>query len=78
LHLLFGLAQSEEWTCSIDQLLAENPKIRGSVSQVIDKGHLADFLKERSELSDLFHYDGYTRILAVEDPKLMYYLRNLL
>jgi hypothetical protein len=78
LHLLVWLAQSEEWTCSIDQLLAENPTIRGSVGQVIDKGHLADFLKERYDLSDIFHYDGYTRILAVEDPKLMYFLRNLL
>jgi hypothetical protein len=39
---------------------------------------LADFLKERDQLRDLFHYDGYTRVLAVEDPKLMYFMRNVL
>jgi hypothetical protein len=78
MHLLLRLAKSDDWTCSIDQVLAESPKIRGSLGQVVDKGHLADFLKERPELRDLFHYDGYTRVLAVEDPKLMYFMRNLL
>jgi hypothetical protein len=78
MHLLHRLATSDDWTCSIDQVLAENPEIRGSLGQVVDKGHLADFLKERSDLRDLFHYDGYTRVLAVEDPKLMYFMRNLL
>jgi hypothetical protein len=78
MHLLHRLATSEDWTCSIDQALAESPEIRGSLGQVVDKGHLADFLKERNELRDLFHYDGYTRVLAVEDPKLMYFMRNLL
>ena len=78
LHLLYWLRQSEEWTCSIDQILANNPKIRGSLGQVIDKGHLSDFLEENAELRDLFHYDSYTRVLAVEDPKFMYFLRNLL
>jgi hypothetical protein len=78
LHLLYWLAKSEDWTCSVDQVLAENPKIRGSLGQVIDKGYLSEFLEERAELRELFHYDGYTRVLAVEDPKFMYFLRNLL
>jgi hypothetical protein len=78
LHLLTYLTRSEEGTCSIDQVLANNQNIRGSLSQVIEKGHLEDFLNEREDLRDLFHYDPYTRVLAVEDPKVMYYLRNLL
>ncbi|MBR0778750.1 TIR domain-containing protein [Bradyrhizobium diazoefficiens] len=77
LHLLLYLIKSDEWTVSIDQILASNAKIRGSLSQVVDKGHLTDFLNERTELRDLFHFDGYTRVLAVEDPKVMYFLRNL-
>jgi hypothetical protein len=78
LHLLTHLTRSEEGTCSIDHILANNQNIRGSLSQVIEKGHLEDFLNERDDLRDLFHYDPYTRVLAVEDPKVMYYLRNLL
>ncbi|BEV45065.1 TIR domain-containing protein [Afipia carboxidovorans] len=78
LHLLLALIRSDGWTCSIDQLLSSNPQIRGSLGQVVDKGHLRDFLNERDQLRDLFHYDPYTRVLAVEDPKVMYFLRNLL
>jgi hypothetical protein len=78
LHLLDFLRESNEWTCSIDQLLASNPSIRGSLGQVVDKGHLRDFLNENHALRDLFHYDSVTRVLAVEDPKVMYFLRNLL
>jgi hypothetical protein len=78
LHLLANLSRSDEWTISISDILAANPHIRGSLSQVTDKGHLETFLKERPILRDLFHYDPYTRVLAVEDPKIMYYLRNIL
>jgi hypothetical protein len=48
------------------------------LTAIHNKGHLAAFLKERPDLRDIFHYDGYTRILAVEDPKLMHFMRNLL
>jgi hypothetical protein len=78
LHLLDFLRASNEWTCSIEDLLKSNPAIRGSLSQVVEKGHLRDFLDENPDLRDLFHYDSITRIFAVEDPKLMYYLRSLL
>jgi hypothetical protein len=75
---LHWLAFSEEWTCSISQELAKHADIRGSVSQVVDKGYLERFLSEHQDLRELFHYDSYTRVLAVEDPKFMYFLRNLL
>lgn len=78
LHLLRYLITSNEWTCNVDDVIASNSKIRGSLSQVIDKGHLETFLHEDKGLQDLFHYDSYTRVFAVEDPKLMYFLRNLL
>ncbi|WP_253586219.1 TIR domain-containing protein [Bradyrhizobium japonicum] len=78
LHLLRYLITSNEWTCNVDEVIASNSRIRGSLGQVIDKGHLESFLKEDKNLQDLFHYDSYTRVFAVEDPKLMYFLRNLL
>jgi hypothetical protein len=30
------------------------------------------------ELLDVVHYDSLTRVLSVEDPKFLYYLRNLI
>jgi hypothetical protein len=72
------LAESHEWSLSVDQALALHPEIRGSISQIIEKGHLATFLEENDELRDIVHYDAYTRVLGVEDPKFMYLLRNLL
>jgi hypothetical protein len=78
LHLLRYLITSNEWTCNVDDVISSNASVRGSLSQVIDKGHLESFLHEHVELQDLFHYDSYTRVFAVEDPKLMYFLRNLL
>ncbi len=74
LNLLHWLARSEEWSCSISHELAKHADIRGSVSQVVDKGYLERFLNEHEELRDLFHYDSYTRVLAVEDPNFMYFL----
>ncbi len=78
LHLLRYLIISNDWTCNVDDVITNNSTVRGSLSQIIDKGHLETFLKENRDLQDLFHYDAYTRVFAVEDPKLMYFLRNLL
>jgi hypothetical protein len=78
LHLLRWLADSDQWTLSITQAIALNPKSRGSVSQIVDKGHLQSFLAANPELHDILHFDSYTKVLGVEDPKFMYFLRNLL
>ena len=50
------------------------------MGQVIDKGYLSALLrnKERSaSLGDYFHFETSTAILSVEDPKLIFYLKNL-
>lgn len=78
LHLLRWLAEANEWTLSVEQAMAHHPSNRGSVSQIVEKGYLQTFLAEDSELQEVFHYDTYTKVLAVEDPKFMYFLRNLL
>ncbi|MGY8632586.1 hypothetical protein RAD15_08830 [Bradyrhizobium sp. 14AA] len=60
-------------------MIASNSKIRGSLGQVIDKEYLEPFLREEDkDLQNFFHCDPYTRVFAVEDPKFMYFMRNLL
>jgi len=78
LRMLNWLATSEEWSLLLDHALAQHPDDRASVGQVVDKGYLADFLQSNAELQEVIHYDSSTRVLSVEDPKFLYYLRNLI
>lgn len=78
LLLLRWLADSEHGAISIDQVLMAHPESKGSVSQIIDKDWLQNFLNDEEDLRDLIHYDGYTRQLAIEDPKFIYFIKNLL
>lgn len=78
LQILRWLSQSEEWTIDLQREMARHPKLRGSVGQVVEKGHLANLLDEKAdELSDLLHYDEESKVLAVEDPQFFFYIRNL-
>lgn len=77
-HLLHWLATEHEWSLQIDDVLTRHPDQKGSVGQVVDKGYLADHLKKNPELADVVHFDKQTKILSVEDPKFVYFVRNLL
>jgi hypothetical protein len=78
LYTLNWLSQSEDWSLQLDQALAQHPEHRGSVGQVIDKGYLAEHLQNNADLYDVFHYDSTARMLSIEDPKFLYFLRNLI
>jgi hypothetical protein len=78
LHMLYWLANSEEWSLQMDQVLPQYPDHKGSVGQVIDKGFLVNFLNQHPEFNDVLHYDAQTRVLSAEDPKFVYYIRKLL
>lgn len=78
LQILRWLSMSDEWTIDLDREISKNPALRGSVGQVVEKGHLEDHLiKNNAQLGDLVHYDPETRILAVEDPQFFFFIRHL-
>ena len=78
LHLLKWLSEANEWAIDVDSVIADNPGLRGSVSQVVKKGYLEDLIDDpRKNLSDFLHYEPSTRFLSVEDPKFYYYIKNL-
>jgi hypothetical protein len=77
-YLLHWLASEKEWTLNVADAIRKNPKHRGSVGQIVDKGYLADHIQKNSELEDVIHFDTSTRELSIEDPKFAYFLRNLL
>ncbi|POZ51940.1 TIR domain-containing protein [Methylovulum psychrotolerans] len=77
LHLLYWLAQSDDWTVSIKHILRQHPEHRGSIIQVAEKGYLASLINTNPEISSVLHYDSVSQLLTVEDPQFMYYIKNL-
>lgn len=77
LRLLHLLAQSKEWSLSTDQAIAANPGLSGSVTQIVEKGYLAGLIANSEELKAVLHFDGTTRMLSVEDPQYVYFLRSI-
>jgi len=79
LHLLKWLSESEDWSLDLNEAIRAHPTHRGSITQVIEKGHLETLLHEKFDiLGHHFHYEPSTRILSVEDPKMIFFLRNLI
>lgn len=76
LHILKWMAESESWSLSVAEEMRKHPSEKVSVSVVLDRGYLAS-LCERSTISELMHFDEDTRILSVENPMLVYYLKSI-
>lgn len=78
LHMLKWLAEANEWSIQLDRELAMHPELKGSVGQVVEKGYLSDLLRGNDRLRQLFHFDSGNRVLAVEDPQFVFFIRNIL
>jgi hypothetical protein len=78
LHILKWLAEGTEWSLDLREEMNRHSEMKGSVGQVLDKGYLEALLEEKSDLFEpYFHYEPTTSILSIEDPKLIFYLKNL-
>ncbi|WP_295054627.1 TIR domain-containing protein [Sulfuricurvum sp.] len=77
LHLLYWLGMSDEWTLSIDDVLRKYPDLKGSIVQVVDKGYLETLINENEDIKAVLHFDPVTKLLSVEDPQYVYYIRNI-
>ena len=78
LRLLYWLSRSGEWSLDVRKAINANPEHKFSVGQIIEKNYLRDFLEEKSSELDMFvHYDDFSDVFSVEDPKAYYYLRHI-
>ena len=78
LHILKWLSETNEWSLDLGEAVRANPEHEASVNQVIKNGHLSSLLSEKAEvLSQHFHYQPQTKVLSVEDPKFIFFLKNL-
>jgi hypothetical protein len=81
LHILRWLADSDEWSLDLSEALNKYPEHKASIGQVLDKGYLSALLLDPDKLAILsphFHFESSTAILSVEDPKLIFYLKNII
>ena len=77
LHILRWLAETTEWSITLDREIANHPEHRSSVGQVVDRGYLEGLLENDESFRSVLHYDPRTRILGVEDPQFVFFLRNI-
>lgn len=80
LHILRWLADSGELSLDLREAMRANPTHRASIGQVLDKGFLVALLGDADKqalFQPYFHFEPSTSILSVEDPKLVFYLKNL-
>lgn len=78
LNLLRWLSQTAEGALDTKEAIAANPELKGSVSQVIDKGHLNTLITSSPQIAELIHFEPRTDLLTTEDPKFLYFTRHLI
>lgn len=76
LHILSWLANSTTWSISIPEQIMQHPSEKASVTVVMERGYLANLVNDPA-IAPLMHFDKSTKVLSVEDPMLVFYLRNI-
>ena len=78
LHILKWLRDSSDWSVELREAVKVHKEHRGSVGQVIDKGHLEKLLSEKQEvLAEFFYYQPESSVFSTEDPRLIFYLKTI-
>jgi len=77
LHLLYWLSQSKTWSINAVQEADRHPAQRGSVSQVVSKGFLADLILSSEDIQRVLFFESKSNTLVIQDPQFVFYIRNL-
>lgn len=77
LHILKWLSSSNTWSVNLSTEMQKHPNQKAGVIQIAEKGFLSSFLSKHVTVAEYIHYDSTSRILSVEDPKFMFYLKSI-
>jgi len=77
LHILNWLASGKTWTLDLREQIRQHDTLRGSVSQVVEKGYLVDLINNNQAIRQVLHFDQKSELLSVEDPQFLFYIRNI-
>ena len=78
LNMLRWLSLTPEGVLDTKEAIAANPELKGSVSQVIEKGHMNTLISGSPQVAELIHFEPSTDLLTTEDPKFLYFIRHLI
>lgn len=77
LRLLEFLAESDNGSIKMSDIKHKHPNLKQSIIQITGKGYLQNLIAENKFLNRGLYYDDTSESLTTEDPKLLFYLRNL-
>lgn len=77
LHMLKWLSESEDWSIQMNDIIAQHPEIKGSISQVVEKGFLLNLVTGNPIIQKVIHFDPSSKVLSIEDPKFLFFIRNI-
>jgi hypothetical protein len=76
LKLLRCVGQQDSSIVDLTELANANPDVRGSINNIKEK-RLATLIESKPICDQYFYYNPETKVFAIEDPALFYYLKHL-
>lgn len=76
LKLLRCVADQDSSIVDLNELANANPDVRGSINNIKEK-RLATLIESKPICDRYFYYNPETKVFAIEDPALFYYLKHL-
>lgn len=81
-RLLTFLSKSPAGTINMNDLKRQHPELKGSIIQITDKkntigkSYLTQLIEKHDSIKNMLYYDIVSNTLTIEDPKVLFYLRN--
>jgi len=76
LKLLRCVAGQDSSIVDLNELANANPDVRGSINNIKEK-RLATLIESKPICDRYFYYNPETKVFAIEDPALFYYIKHL-
>ena len=70
------VSEQDSSIVDITELANANPDVRGSINNIKDR-RLATLIESKPIVDQYFYYNAETKVFAIEDPALFYYLRHV-
>lgn len=77
LRLLKWLAACDEGAIQMNDICLRYPQYKASINQIADRGYVSKLIANHEEISNILYYETNSRLLAVENPKFIFYLKHI-
>ena len=75
--LMRWLAESESGVLSMDDAILYHPSYKPSIGQITDNQYITKLIMNHPDISSVLFYDLVSKNLAIEDPKFLFYIKNM-